>query len=209
MRQYTEMKFKGWQGGVQRASSDLLSDEITHHGRKNLIQILPTSTGREVWKVVQQRLYRICGKHNLIEKCFGGAATSVALRADRTTSSLLDLPAAPQQAGRRSRGSFHPLTKLSAAHLPPSKDALQLPPPEQSQQYPRRIIPPKTSSLWTAALWKVLQVLQDENKQTQKLFFYPRAIVNSAPTPWTWHTYTTVFSFRKTIWIIHMTKWYV
>lgn len=66
MRRYTQMKFKGWQGGVQRVSCDRFNDEITHHGRKNLIQILPTSTGT-VWKVVQQRLYGICRKHNLIE----------------------------------------------------------------------------------------------------------------------------------------------
>lgn len=116
-------------------------------------------------------------------ECFGGAATSVALRADRTITSLRGLPAAPQQTGRRSRGSFHPLRKLSAAYLPPSKDALQLPLPQQSQQYPQRIIPPKTSSLWTAALWKVLQVLQHENKQTQKQFFIPQPLLTQLQAP--------------------------
>lgn len=178
MRQYTELKFKGWQGGVQRASCDRFNDEITHHGRKNLIQILPTSTG-SVWKVVQQRLYGICRKHNLIENVL--VVLLPLLHWEQTKllhlCEVCQLPLSRQEDAPE--GQF---TRSENYRLPASLPRKTLY-NSRCQQYPQRIIPPKTSSLWTAALWKVLQVLQHENKQTQKQFFIPEPLLTQLQAP--------------------------
>lgn len=176
MRRYTQMKIKGWQGGVQRASCDRFNDEITHHGRKNLIQILPTSTGT-AWKVVQQRLYGICRKHNLIENVL--VVLLPLLHWEQTEllhlCEVCQLPLSRQEDAPE--GHF---TRSENYRLPTSFPRKTL---YNSRCLSRASSILKESSLWTAALWKVLQVLQHENKQTQKQFFIPQPLLTQLQAP--------------------------